>query len=137
MKSKTIHLTDIPKESRYTGYLWQSDQSSPMVFRGEALPAFGSGTNPFIIEGQLYNKDNDLSYSIKFVDGKYLVKEFDLKEPETFKPIEKCYLANRLDGVAMLCFKEYWQPEKDECCAGMDVLKPAALVFVGFNYKED
>lgn len=130
-------LTEIDLLQKYEGYLWWSNQPSPKVFHNETITDLPEGKNPFIVEGQLYDKSNKKSYSIRFVDGGYLIQCFDLDELEELECIDKKYLSNRLDGVQKLCFKEFWRPEPDDLCEGMLALKPAENVFVGFKYKED
>jgi CRISPR type III-associated protein (TIGR04423 family) len=114
--------------------LWWSDDQLPKVYKNEILPDWPANTaNPFIIEGKLYDATNQKSYSIRFVDGDYLVNCFDLSELKDREFIRKDYLPNRLDGVKKLCFKEFWKPEPDTFCEEMPVLQPAENVFIGFN----
>jgi len=143
---------DIPKESKYEGYLWMSDADKPTVFNDIkpesqylTIDAITNSSNPFMVEGHLYCKDNNKSYSIKYVDGEHIVVEYDLDHiPDTWVSDEKKdlkkFVVNRMDGVSKLRFRQYWKPENDELCEGMDVLVTAAFVFVGFEYnkiKED
>lgn len=90
--------------------------------------------NPFIIEGQLF--DGKKSISIKYVDGKYIVKKYVLDELPDKDFTEQSFLAHRMGDVKFLKFRQYWQEQKDELCEGMPVLQPAELVFIGFNDKE-
>ena len=125
------------EKSKYVGYIWYSDQSKPDVKNGEDFKLeIKDDVNPFIIEGQLY--DGKKSISIKFVDGKYLVKEYNLEELKGLDMIEQTFYAHRMDNKK-LKFKQYWRPQKDELCEDMGVLQPAELVFVGFkiNDKEE
>jgi len=139
METKKLRITDIEPAMLYDGYLWWSDKTTPDVYKHEKLPEWNNQTNPFIIEGQLINKSKSISWSIRFVDGDYLVKRYDLAEFEKnttdkkLKFIEKQYLANRLDGLHKLCFKEFWRPIEDDLCEGMEVLMPAETVFIGFT----
>lgn len=139
-----ISITDIPMDTAYQGYLWMSNVQSPKEFHNETIrQKLGNWpdnlTNPFIIEGNLYNDKDKLSYKIQFTDGEYIVNCFDLnnmpKDSESAKEVE--YLPNRMDGIGKLTFKEFWIPEPDEECGGMPVLKPGPTVFVGFKYKEE
>jgi CRISPR type III-associated protein (TIGR04423 family) len=133
MKSKIDQFNTIPSRHHYEGYLWWSDETSPRIYKGEIVTEWPATNNPFIIEGQLFDKANRKSYSIRFVDGDYLIQCFDLNELESLDSIEKEYLPNRIEGVHKLCFKEFWRPEKDDLCEGMEVLKPAEFVFIGFK----
>ena len=69
------------ENARYQGYLWYSDQRQPEVYLGKTSVAeliLDESKNPFIIEGNLYDAERQLSISIRFVDGKYIVTRYDL-----------------------------------------------------------
>ena len=147
-------LKDINPDLAYTGYLWMSDSKYPALLNGaeyKSLQLISSNSsnqinfeeitnesNPFIIEGQLYNKDANLSYSIKYVDGQHYVIAYDLgKIPDAWvfdkEKDLKIFISNRIKGVPKLKFRQYWKPETDGLCEGMEVLVPAGYVFVGFE----
>ena len=121
------------------GYLWWSDQEEPELYDEKALDVSLDETkNPFVVEGQLYDKEEKESYSIKYVDGQYLIKtykveasDFTNKENETKK-----FLSNRMGG-RWLEFLRYWEEKKDENCMNMPVLTFTKNVFVGFKEKEE
>lgn len=120
-------------KSKYTGYLWYSNETIPQVKNDEDFGLeINDSENPFIIEGQLC--DDKKSISIKFVDGKYIVKTYTLSDYEG-ADIEE-YVPNRMDNVERLLFKRAWKAEKDDLCCGMEVLQPVELVFVGLKMKE-
>lgn len=117
----------------YDGYIWYSDKSSPEVFQDKDYEFDADKVgNPFMIEGQLYDAQKMISYSIKFVDGKYLCRRYEVKSTDFNKSdVEiKAFHANRM-GNLKLRFLQYWKEEDDELCEGMKVLQPAELVFVG------
>ena len=122
------------EKSIYDGYIWYSDKSNPEVFQNKEFE-FDTDKieNPFIIEGQLYDDQKMISYSIKFVDGKYICKKYEVESTDfNKKDVEiKTFHANRMDNLK-LQFLQYWKEEDDELCEGMKVLQPAELVFVGF-----
>lgn len=139
-------ITDIPKDKKYIGYLWMSDQKYPTEFREPTMLeeelSIDEKTNPFIIEGQLYCEEESglkKSYSIKYVDGEYWVTEYDLNKLKTRKDFVlddmkqvKSFIPNRFQ-VSKLTFAQYWQESKpDELCEGMKVLIPGPFVFIGF-----
>lgn len=131
-------LTEIDPEQKYEGYLWWSDRPTPTVLNNEPIKELPEGNNPFIVEGQLFDKVHDKSWSIRFVDGNYYIMRFDLNDLNGLECIPKNYLPNRFpDSIKKLCFREFWRPQKDYLCEGMQVLQPAETVFVGFNFKED
>ena len=151
-------LKDINPDLTYKGYLWMSDSDIPTLLnreklRSKILITSNSGkktgnqvtfdemkdtSNPFIIEGQLYSENANLSFSIKFVDGKHIVAMYNLNEiPKTWVFNEtddlKKFAVNRMKGVSKLKFRQYWKPEPDKLCEGMEVLVPAGYVFLGFE----
>lgn len=123
------------KIDKCEGYLWWSDQEQPKVYQNEALDiCFDETKNPFVVEGQLYDKEEKKSYSIKYVDGQYLINIYEIKD-EDFNDSDnetKCYLSNRM-GDRWLKFLRYWEPKEDPNCEGLKVLKLTKNVFVGFN----
>jgi CRISPR type III-associated protein (TIGR04423 family) len=135
--NKLINITEIPKDKNYEGYLWMSDAKEPQTDSFDKGLDITDASNPFIVEGQLYSREEQKSYSIKYVDGKHLVTEYDLKNiPEGWeKSDEKSFIPNRIK-VSKLLFRQYWKPQKDDLCEGMETLVPAAYVFVGFNNNE-
>ena len=121
------------------GYLWWSDQQTPQVYQDEALDICLDETkNPFVVEGQLYDRVNCQSYSIKSVDGQYLINKYKVTEQDFSNPDNelKRFFSNRMDG-RWLKFLHYWEKKEDENCMGMPVLTFTKNVFVGFNEKED
>ena len=125
------------EKSKYQGYLWYSDKSTPQPINNEEFELeIADDENPFIIEGQLYDENRKKSISIKYVDGKYLFKEYDMVKQNGVEMTEQVFYSHRMDG-RQLKFNQYWRPEKDDQCCDMNVLQPAELVFVGFNDKEE
>lgn len=121
------------------GYLWWSDQQVPQVFQNEALDiSLDENKNPFVVEGQLYDKESQKSYSIKYVDGQYLINRFKVEEQDFVSPDNelKNFLSNRMDG-RWLKFLRYWEEKEDGNCLGMPVLTFTKNVFVGFKEKEE
>ena len=134
---------EINKQAKYEGYIWQSDQTQPQVLHGEEfdVESLKDGVNPFVIEGQLWNADDGISISIRYVDGKHVktcnkVTNEDLHGTSTVTP--ERYISH-IKGVGRLCFLRYWKAEKDEFCENFEALRPEKLVFVGFEKtkKED
>lgn len=123
------------KIDKCEGYLWWSDQQQPEVYHQEALDKCLDETkNPFVVEGQLYDTNEKKSYSIKYVDGKYLINIYKVEDKDISNPDNetKCYLSNRM-GDRWLKFLRYWEPKEDPNCEGMKVLKLTKNVFVGFK----
>lgn len=136
------------KHGTYQGYLWMSDSDKPVVYSGgNLLKSDGleliDDKNPFVIEGQLYDADTKISVSIKYVDGHYIVKDYSVADdnrqtqPDEKKTVKhKYFQGNKMDGQT-LHFHEVWRPEADILCEGMHVLRPAELIFVGFENRKE
>lgn len=141
--SNKIGLQEIPTDNSYEGYIWWSNSETAEVFQNEVLVRKkhelwpSESNNPFIIEGNLWDKIAETSYLIRYIDGKYLVYKFNLKvvDPKIITELE--YIPHRIPQVAKLKFKEVWLEQQDPLCNGFEVLKPAFIAFVGFKYKEE
>lgn len=127
-----ISINDI-KPLNYEGYLWMSDQEEPQVYTNQPIE-IPATINPFIVEGQLYNQEKGISYSIKYVDGQYIVQEYTVTEEDLRNPNneQKEFLSNRMDEK-WLKFLRYWEKKEDENCMGMPVLTQTKNVFIGFK----
>lgn len=139
-----ISIKDI-KPLTYEGYLWMSDQENPAVYENDSVTLPEEGANPFVVEGQLYNEKEGLSYSIKFVDGQYIVLEYNVTEVDMKNPDNqiKTYLSNRM-GDKKLQFLRYWEevPDVDNFTdsnnpKGLPVLTQTKNVFIGFKKQEE
>ncbi len=128
-------------KGNYEGYIWMSDATKPVVYNSnESVDiTLDDNANPFVIEGELYDKQNGESISIRFADGHYFVKKFTVK-PEDLKGSERVtkkeYLAQRMPGVGRLKYLQYWNEAKDTLCDDMETLQPGDLVFVGYKAEE-
>lgn len=138
-----IRINEI-KSLAYEGYLWMSDQEDPTVYENDSVTLPIEGANPFVVEGQLYNRTEGLSYSIKSVDGQYIVLEHEVTEADMKNPDNqiKTYLSNRM-GDKKLQFLRYWEEVPDEDNyrdssnpKGLPVLTQTKNVFVGFKKQE-
>ena len=120
-------------KSTYQGYLWYSDEKEPRVFNNEEFELdIANDENPFVVEGHLFDGIN--SISIKYVDGKYIVKTYEVKDNDFKSPnLVKEFLPNCMKSVEKLRFLEYWKLKEDNLCENMEVLQPAEFVFVGFK----
>ncbi len=133
-----INLQEILAQKPLEGYLWCSNKQKPKIYPSENPIAWPTvGANPFIIEGNLYDADKDISYQIKFIDGEYHVYRFDLKQLNNAGITKHEYLPNRMPGIEKLIFKEVWLPVADPLCEGLEVLKPSFIAFTGFKKQED
>ena len=138
METKKISLAELPITDSFEGYLWYSNMNTPEIFYDKLITDLPTdSSNPFIIEGNLWNSKNKISYLIKYIDGQHHVYEYKFNSHDDIgncKSVQKKYLPNRFEPrVKKLKFLEFWRPVKDEFCNGFDVLQPAELVFIGFN----
>lgn len=130
-----MNKVDKIKPGDYTGYFWKSDSPKPEIVNGSFDQDLNPNKNPFIIEAQLYDHNTMLSYSIKYIDGEYLIMEHQVNSLDFNN--KDVFYAHRMKGHKRLQFLQYWQEVEDDLCEGMKVLQPAELVFVGFNDKEE
>lgn len=128
------------EKGMYEGYMWMSDASSPQIYDGTKEVAFelDDSANPFVIEGNLWDKSRRMSVCVRFVDGAYHVRTVNVTEEDERSQdnSEKTFVAHRLKGVKALRYLQYWTESKDAFCENMPVLRPDKLVFVGFKYVE-
>lgn len=133
------------KSLTYEGYLWMSDQENPTIYENDSVTLPTEGANPFVVEGQLYNEKEGLSYSIKYVDGQYIVQKYEVTEADMKSQDNqiKTYLSNRM-GDKKLQFLRYWEdvPDEDNFTDsnnpnGLPVLTQTKNVFIGFKKKEE
>lgn len=131
MATKTIN-------GSFEGYIWKSDQQAPVIYKGDNLfkdPTFNDEENPFTIEGQLYDRKTGYSVSIKYVDGEYLIKEYDKEDLKSGEVKDLYYKGNSKLKGNNLHFKEVWEVKKDKdpLCCNMEVLEPTKVIFAGFE----
>lgn len=121
------------------GYLWWSDQQKPKVYQDELIDICLDETeNPFVVEGLLYDEENKESYSVKYVDGLYLINKYKVDESDfiNIDNEEKSYLSNRM-GDRWLKFIRYWEEKEDRNCMDMPVLTLTKNVFIGFDERKE
>ncbi|MDY0215621.1 MAG: TIGR04423 family type III CRISPR-associated protein [Bacteroidales bacterium] len=128
-------IKEIPNRN-YEGYVWLSNEKKPFNIPDESFDFLTVEANPFVVEALLFDKNENKSIHVQH-SGEYQIFEYDLSKLEKSNLVEKEYLPHRLKDVEKVLFKQIWLPEKDENCAGFDVLKLKAIVFSGFKNKEE
>lgn len=141
-------MTHHIEESAYQGYMWKSDEQTPEVYDCDRNIGFclSDGENPFIAEGQLYDKATDVSISIKFIDGKYIINRYDGRKHQFIGgsdsaifeegELEQYIPARRMDtGSRVLNFIRLWKVTKDQMSENFETLCPSALIFKGFGTR--
>lgn len=139
------------ESAKYQGYLWYSDQRQPEVYLGNASVVeftLDESKNPFIVEGNLYDAERQLSISIKFADGKYIVTKYDLGRIAADESVsEECHLTSsriqetvdtdNAEKCEISVYKRIWKAAPDTLNGGRMVLKPFGLAFAGFRKNEN
>ncbi len=139
MEGKKIHkgLSSVPTR-KYVGYIWMSDKEDQTVLKQPTEFNFlNIGINHFVQEALLYSEDEKISVMVRHT-GEYQITEFNLEEMLNNSTViceEKEYFPHRLNGVEKVKITQVWIPEKDENCAGMEVLQLKAHIFTGFVRK--
>ena len=117
----------------YQGYYWMSDSKKPVPVDGGFDPILEE-KNPFIIEGMLWDNDNNISVMIMH-NGDYKIYEYDMNVLDRTDNIllEIVYKAHRFEEFNKIKFKQLWIPEEDVLCENMKVLKMKANIFCGIE----
>jgi CRISPR type III-associated protein (TIGR04423 family) len=130
---KLNSLNEIPSFN-FDGYIWKSDSENPITLLDKTFDFSTIELNPFIMEGLLYNQDENKSYHITH-DGDYHIVEYDLTElSKKGEFIEKEFNPHRLlNLIKKVKFNQIWMDEKDPNCNDLLVLTLKATVFCGFK----
>ena len=136
MRSKLNSLEEIPQDLNYEGYLWMSNDDTPIEDLFTIREKLNDkNLNPYIVEGLLFCKATNTSIMIRHT-GKYNISKFDLEKIEVGYELtaEKSYFSNKkLSRGSKIKFRQLWKNENDENCACMEVLTLKATVFTGFE----
>ena len=155
-------ITKIPAY-KYDGYLWYSNEYRPRiieegqyierknedeeVFTGKqfAPSDVESAKHPFIVEGALFAKDENMSITIRCLDGKYYINQFNLNDYSGANAINHEWFVAK-DKRRKALMQEIWTLQDDKSiflesaeskerllCAGMASYQPTFWVFKGFN----
>lgn len=125
----------IIEKKKYQGYLWYSNEQKPQIIDGQSVWGIqiDEATNPFIIEGLLWDEESQTSVSIKFIDGHYYKKETVLGGEYDLIG----FIPRRMSKVEKLLFARCWKTIKDELCEGFKTKKLDSVIFKGFKMKEE
>lgn len=124
------------EKSIYTGYIWKSDLAEPQVLNNmEYELILNNSENPFIIEANLIDEKNKISYTIKYIDGEYKVYSYNLNLLNT--NITKHEYLPSFKGVKSIKYIRVWRDvddDENDLCCGMKTLQPQELIFNGLNF---
>lgn len=134
------HIID---SANYQGYLWYSDKLRPEVYPGDGTARqiiLDDSDNPFVVEGNLYDKESNKSICIKYTDGRYHITVYDLEalenDPDSVLE-EESYLTNSRINQAKECdisvHKRIWHAEEDKLNNDWKTFRPSGFAFVGFK----
>lgn len=133
---KKISINDINFDLDYEGYYWYSNQSKPELVQHQKISKDIFTELPFIVEGNFFAKNEELSISIKFIDGKYYIYQADLSGLQDAETTRNEFIAHDLEGIDKIKMVQVWEESpEDPLLENMKTLKPAWQAFVGFVKK--
>ncbi len=133
-----INIKDIDLKCKYEGYIWMSDQKRPKKLIKEPIDQkMVESDNPFIIEALLFDEDNMFSYSIKYVDGEYIVTKSEVEYEYLMKDKYETYISKRVNETTKLKFYQKWKSVRDDLCEGMKTKIPSDMIFLGFETSKE
>lgn len=119
--------------NEFEGYCWYSNAKTPTIVNGKITSDIFSDL-PFIMEGNLFSPDAQISIQIKHIDGQYRIAKIDLKDLD-MKKCQKVPYHTKLENVDRYEMIEAWEEVEDPLMAGIKTLRPAWSAFAGFVKK--
>ena len=133
-RTKQITPAQIPTYT-YEGYFWYSDAKKPKLVQNEPIDSSVFKNLPFIIEGNLYAKEEAISINIRNIDGIYHITQFDLNQLDPDLHHRVSYIGHDI-GEKNFVVIEAWEEQKDdELLAGLSTRVPVWSAFAGFTKK--
>lgn len=136
MKLQTIIKPAQVPAAKYEGWFWLSDAQKPVMLRGGSFDndLLKEGRLPFVVEAQLYDRENNISISISAPEAQPIVTLTDLTELKEEDMIRREYIPHRLplEGICISAI-EIWLPQSSPQTNNMPARQPVALVFTGFE----
>lgn len=129
---KRISIDELNFDLAYEGYYWYSNKSKPEI--ADKLTKDIFTLFPFIVEGNFYSQEKEISISIKYIDGEYKVFQACLKDLPANQVTHEEYIAHDLEGVKKIKMIHFWtESGPDPLLEGMTTLFPAWQAFKGFK----
>lgn len=128
-------LKSLLEKYSFEGYYWLSNEDRPVNLKGH-LDDFKKSLDPivpFIVEANLFNEKEQISISLKHIEGKYIITRVDLKQPKENIQLSEEDSFKTIDGFNDIKVVNLWQAEEDELLEGMEVMTPLMTVFTGFK----
>ena len=120
-----IEINEIPMDRKLTGYLWMSNEREPRVLEDCSFEQSNErhknspvvlelGTNPFIVEAELWDAEACVSYAIHHAGNEVVCQRYEVKTEDFSNPDsnEVVFLSHRMDD-RKLYFLEYWEPYRN------------------------
>lgn len=128
---KKISIEEIDYSLNYEGYYWYSNSDKPVLNPKLSKEVF---TNlPFIIEGNFYCAEKEISINIKNIDGNYQIFQAELNGIAVDQITKQEYLAHDLIGISKIKMIQYWkESDPDPLLSDMTTLLPSWQAFAGF-----
>jgi CRISPR type III-associated protein (TIGR04423 family) len=129
-----ININNIPFDLEYEGYYWYSNSKQPNIVENTLISSAIFTEMPFIVEGNFFNEEKQISISIKNIDGTYLITITDFNTLKISNLVEQNYIAkNELTGISKIKLAQYWEEgEADPYLENMKTLIPTWVAFKGF-----
>jgi CRISPR type III-associated protein (TIGR04423 family) len=129
---QSIQIADIDFSLSYQGYLWYSNERTPRLFDNEPVTASMLSSLPFVMEGMLYAEAEQVSLSIRTINGQYLIHRTDLSNLSGVSTSETIYMTHRTPGFSGYKMKVGMKPVVSTLLAGLEADQPAWTAFTGF-----
>ncbi|MCB5249775.1 MAG: TIGR04423 family type III CRISPR-associated protein [Candidatus Cloacimonadales bacterium] len=134
----TNKIEEIPNLD-FKGYVWLDNSSEPIL---DKHPANIDMKDSFIVEAYLYAKNENISVSIKHLDGTDYISIFDLNKVDPSDYDSQYYIANdQISNINQdykyLKYIRYWKSETDSNCANMSVKNLKWHAFAGFSMENN
>jgi CRISPR type III-associated protein (TIGR04423 family) len=130
---KKINISDIDFSINYQGYYWYSNAKHPIVVLNDKLSEKLFSRLPFIVEANFYSKENNLSITIKNIDGIYSLHQVNFNDTIENQGTIDEYIVHDLEGISKIRMLQYWEEsEQDEFLENMSTLIPSWIAFIGF-----
>jgi CRISPR type III-associated protein (TIGR04423 family) len=129
-----IDIDKIDYSLKFDGYYWYSNKKKPEIILRTFISKEIFTSLPFIIEGNLFCSENELSINIKHIDGEYQVYQVILKDLPIDQISEQDYITHDLDQIGKMTLLQHWEETlPDPLLAGMTTLIPTWQAFKGFT----
>lgn len=131
MNNLQINIKDIPAFN-FEGYYWYSNAQKPNIHEHSPIDQSIFTDFPFVIEANFYAHEEQISISVKHIDGAYYIMKYDLSNISDLKKRAKHYEGHDLGGKNFLLYED-WSPVADPLLEDMAALQPSGIAFIGFQ----